>query len=261
MTDSLFEKSITYLETDSFKHLSTLKYLTLYRDKVTIHLLEERNNWAILVTIPAEILSYDTATYPYANKAIFVNGTSEQLKKRLLNSLPEDNYILRLNEDMNLSDMRNRFRIENGNAFVSYSCSTFEDCAANHIVPGSTHITDEAVSLMMKNGYSENEIKKYFDNGSVWFGVKMNDRIRSVCFVYQNYNDIWEIAGVHTLETERNKGYARIVVASAIAYLLKSNLVPRYEADARNTNSIKLAQSLNMKEFLRINHFLLSPIS
>ena len=57
MTDSLFEKSITYLETDSFKHLSTLKYLTLYRDKVTIHLLEERNNWAILVTIPAEILS------------------------------------------------------------------------------------------------------------------------------------------------------------------------------------------------------------
>ena len=260
MTDSLFEKSIEYLNSDSFKHLSTLKYLTLYRDKLTINLLEERNNWAILVTIPTEILSYDTATYPYANKAIFINGTSEQLIKNLLNTLPENNYILRLNEDINLSDMKSRFKIKNGNAFVSYSCSTFEDYAANSIVSGSTHITDEAINLIINNGYSENEIKKYFDNGSVWFGVTMNDRIRSVCFVYQNYNKIWEIAGVHTLETERNKGYARIVVNSAIAYLLKCNLVPRYEADVRNTNSIKLAQSLNMKEFLRINHFLLSPL-
>lgn len=260
MTDSLLEKSIEYLKTDSFKHLSTLKYLTLYRDKLTMSLLEERNNWAILVTIPTEILSYDTATYPYANKAIFINGTSEQLIYRLLDTLPENNYILRLNEDMNLLDLKNRFKIKNGNSFVSYSCSTFEDYAANSIVLSSTHITDETVNIIMNNGYSEKEIKKYFDSGSVWFGVKINDKIQSVCFIYQNYNNIWEIAGVHTLETERNKGYARIVVTSAIAYLLKNNLVPRYEADARNTNSIKLAQSLKMKEFLRINHFLLSPL-
>lgn len=218
MRDSLLEKTIEYLKTDSFKHLSTLKYLSLYRDKLTISLLEESHNWAVLVTIPTEILSYDTATYPDANKAIFINGTSESLKYRLLDTLPKSNYILRLNEDINISGLKNRFRIKNGNSFVSYSCSVFEDYTANSIVPGNTHITDEVANIIMNNGYSEEEIKKYFDNGAAWFGIEVNNKIRSVCFVYQNYNRIWEIAGVHTLETDRNKGYARIAVTSALAH-------------------------------------------
>lgn len=260
MTDSFFEKSIEYLKTDSFKHLSTLKYLSLYQSKLTINLLEDTQNWALLVTIPTEILSYDKATYPNANKAIFINGTSEQLKYRLLDALPENNYILRLNEDLNLSTLENRFKIKKRNLFISYSCSTFDDSPANIIVPGDTQITDEAIEIIKSNGYSGNEITKYFDNGAVWFGLEINNKIRSACFIYQNYDNIWEIAGVHTLETERNKGYARIVVTSALAHLLKRNLVPRYEAEILNTNSIKLAQSLKMKEFLLINHFLLNPL-
>lgn len=169
MTDSLIEKSIKYLNTDAFKHLSTLKY-------------------------------------------------------------------------------------------ISYSCSALEDYTTNSVIPGSTHITDEVISLIMNNGYAKEEIKKYFDNGAVWFGVKIDNKLRSICFAYQNYDSIWEIAGVHTLESERHKGYARMVVISALTHLLKNNLIPRYEADVRNTNSVKLAQSLKMKEFLRINHFLLSPV-
>ena len=260
MKDSIFEKSVEYLKTDSFKHLSTLKYLSLYQDRLTISLVEDTQKWAVLVTIPAEILSYDTVTYPKANKAIFLNGTSEQLKYRLLDALPRNNYILRLNEDLDLSNLENRFETKEGNSFISYSCSTFNDSAMDIMVHGNTHITDEAIDIIKRNGYSESEIRKYFDNGAVWFGLTINDKIRSVCFIYQNYGAIWEIAGAHTLETERNKGYARIVVTSALTYILERNLVPRYEADVRNINSVKLAQSLKMIQFLRINHFLLSPL-
>lgn len=105
--DSLLAKSIEYLKTDSFKHLSTLKYLSLYRDKSEISLLEEHQDWAILAKIPTNILSYDTATYSDANEAVFINGTSEQLKYKLLDTLPQNNYILRLNEDINLSYLKN----------------------------------------------------------------------------------------------------------------------------------------------------------
>ena len=49
-----------------------------------------------------------------------------------------------------------------------------------------------------------------------------------------------------------------MVVNSALTYILERSLVPRYEADVRNINSIKLAESLKMKQFLRIDHFLLS---
>lgn len=101
-------------------------------------------------------------------------------------------------------------------------------------------------------------MRKYFDNGAVWFGYVSDDIIRSACFIYRNYADIWEIAGVHTPQTERRKGYARIVVTSALTHILDRGLVPRYETDVRNTSSIKLAESLKMKQFLRIDHFLLT---
>jgi len=64
---------------------------------MTIELIADSFNWALLVKIPTEFLSYDTTTYPYANQTIFLNGTSDQLKYNLLEKMPKDNYVLRLN--------------------------------------------------------------------------------------------------------------------------------------------------------------------
>jgi len=109
------------------------------------------------------------------------------------------------------------------------------------------------------NEYTEPEIRKYFDSGALWFGYIIENEIKSACFIYHNYSDIWEIAGVHTIETERNKGYARIVVSSALKYIFERNFTPRYVTEYRNVNSVKLALGLGLKEFLRVNHFLLNP--
>ncbi|MEL7567327.1 MAG: GNAT family N-acetyltransferase [Dehalobacterium sp.] len=260
MTDSILGKSVAYLKTDVRRNLTGLKYISWYKDKLTVNLVEDNQKWALLIEIPSKILSFDTANYPKADKAIFLNGTSEQLKYKLLDTLPQSNYILRLNEDLDLSVLSNRFAINKANSFISLTCSTFNVSAKDNMVTGNTLLTDEAIDMIKRNGYSESEIKNFFNNGSVWFGLTINEKIRSICFIYQNYGDIWEIAGVHTLEKERNKGYAQIVVMSALAYILERNLFPKYEVNVRNTNSIKLARSLNMKEFVRINHFLLSSL-
>ncbi|HEX7713377.1 MAG TPA: GNAT family N-acetyltransferase [Bacillota bacterium] len=260
MQKSIYEKSVAYLESDPLKHITTLKYLLLYRDQLTVDLTEDSKNWALLVTIPTQILSFDTATYPYTNYAIFINGTADGLKYELLETLPNSNYILRLNESLDLSKLRNRFDISKGKSYISYSCSSMDDSFKDGIVPGNTVITDEAIDIIKRNGYTESEIRWHFNNGAVWFGLLKENRIRSICFVYQNYDDIWEIAGVHTLETERGKGYARIVVASALAYLFEKKLTPRYMAEIRNTKSIQLAESLQMKQFLRMDHFLLRSL-
>lgn len=260
MRDPLYLKSVEYLKSNPLKHLTTLKYLLLYQDKITISLIEDSLKWALLVTIPTEFLSYDSVTYPYANQAIFLNGTSDQLKYDLLEKLPNNNYILRLNENLNLSVLRNRFQVTTGNSYVSYSCSSIDDSFKDSIVPGNPDITNEAINIIKRNGYTEPEIRKFFNNGAVWFGHIKDGIIRSICFIYRNYADIWEIAGVHTPETERMKGYARIVVTSALTYILERSLIPRYEADVRNINSIKLAENLKMKQFLRIDHFLLSSL-
>ena len=260
MDDLLYTKSIEYLKNNPCKHLSTLKYLLLYQDKLTIDLIENASNWALIVKIPTRFLSYDSATYPNAKQAIFLNGTSDELKYYLLDKLPDDSYILRLNENLKLSTLKNRFRVTTGNSYSSYSCSNIDKTYRESIISGNPNITDEAIEIIKRNGYAEAEIRKYFNNNAKWFGYIMDCKIRSLCFIYQNYESIWEIAGVHTPEEERMKGYARIVVTSALAYILDRNLIPRYEADIKNKNSIRLAESLKMKQFLRIDHFLLSAL-
>ena len=260
MDGLLYKKSIEYLKNNPLKHLSTLKYLILHQDMLIIDLLEDASNWALIVKIPTKFLSYDSATYPDAKQAIFLNGTSDELKYYLLYRLPDDNYILRLNENLDLSAVKNRFQVTTGNSYVSYSCSSIDKSYRDSIVSENSNIIDEAIDIIKRNGYAKAEISKYFDNGAKWFGYIIDCKIRSLCFIYQNYENIWEIAGVHTPEAERMKGYARIVVTSALAYILDKNLIPRYEADINNINSIKLAESLKMKQFLRIDHFLLSSL-
>lgn len=258
MQDLLHLKSVEYLRGNRLKHLSTLKHLLLYQDKITINLVEDSSMWALIAKIPTEFLSYDSVTYPCAKQAIFLNGTSDQLKYYLLENLPKDNYILRLNERLDLSVLENRFQITIGNSYVSYSSSSIDNTYNDNIVPGNREITDEVINVITRNGYTENELKKHFNNRAIWFGHVINGAIKSVCFVYQNYEDIWEIAGVHTLETERRKGFAHIVVASALTHMFDAGLIPRYEVDIRNANSIRLAENLGMKQFLRIDHYLLN---
>ena len=258
MEDLIYKRSVEYLKTDLFKHLATLKYLSIYHDSATVSLLEEAKQWAISVTIPTQILTYDSAIYPEAKKAVFINGTSDRLKCNLLDSLPGDNYVLRLNEALDLAGLENRYNISTGNSFISFSCLSCSNITTDFIIPANARITDEAINLFAKNGYAESEVRDYFDSGAQWFGLIEDDELKSICFIYHNYGNIWEIAGVYTIETERNKGYARIVVSSALKYIFERNFVPRYVTEYRNANSIKLASGLGLKEFLRIDHFLLN---
>ena len=114
----------------------------------------------------------------------------------------------------------------NGHSFTSYSCSVVPENSSSIEIPGHSQITAEALNMIMRNGYSETDIRNYFDNGAKWFGIKMGNQIQSICFIYQNYANLWEIAGVRTLEGAGNKGYAKKVVTAALKYLLDQNLCP-----------------------------------
>jgi GNAT superfamily N-acetyltransferase len=253
----IYIKSLECLEKDTLKHLSTLKYLSIYRDHADIKLVEDSGDWAILTMFPTSILSYDTATYPKARKAIFLNGTSDRLKYELLSLLTPDNYMLRLNENLDLSIYRDRFDISTGNTFISYTCTKLRSISEKATILPNATLTPEAINLFGRNGYTTDDLSRYFANGAQWFGLTENGRLASTCFVFQNYEKIWEIAGVRTLKEYRRHGYARIIVHSALKYLLERGLIPRYEAEQDNLNSIRLARQLKMKEFLTIRHYLL----
>ena len=250
-------KALDILSCNVLKNLSTLKYLSIYKNHSDIKIMEASNNWAVMVTFPTSILSYDTATYPKATKAIFLNGTSDKLKHDLLNTLTPDNYILRLNQPLELSGYRDSFTISTGYTYISFTCSVLNETPKNKGILPNSRITREAIEMFGRNGYTPDDLVGYFENGAQWFGLTNNVRLVSACFVFRNYGEIWEIAGVHTLKEERRHRYAGMVVSSALNYLLERGLTPRYEAEQDNRDSIHLARHLGMKEFLTIRHYLL----
>jgi hypothetical protein len=104
-----YARTTERLNGDVLKHLSTLKYLSLYRDYADVKLIEDADDWAVMSTFPTNILSYDTATYPEARKAVFLNGTIDKLKHDPLTELAPDVYLLRLTEHLDLSRYGSRF--------------------------------------------------------------------------------------------------------------------------------------------------------
>ncbi len=191
MIDSDYMKSIALLGADMLKNLSTLKYLTIYRDYADVEVIEESQEWAVRAAFPTSILSYDTATYPQARRAVFLNGSSDRLKNNLLDALPADSYLLRLNEKLDLSIHHERYVISQGHAYVSFTLSGTDSHLVEPAVRPNSIPTSEAVKMFGRNGYTQKDIGAYFGRGARWFGLKTDGHLASACFVFQNYQDVW----------------------------------------------------------------------
>jgi RimJ/RimL family protein N-acetyltransferase len=115
----------------------------------------------------------------------------------------------------------------------------------------------DAWAMFQSNGYEDEELTRYFDNGARWFGIRSSGQLVSVCFVFQNHRNIWEVAGVYTATDHRRHGRAKQTVLCALGYLQKSHLTPRYQAKWDNLASIALAKSCGLVGFLQVDHYLL----
>jgi hypothetical protein len=254
-----FSQAIRLLETNVSRNIATLKYLTQYREHAVVKIAGDKAGWAILSSFPTSVLSYDRVVYPQAKVAVFVNGTSENLIYELLNKLPLEQYVFRLNAPLDLAPLESRYNITRGYIYNSYTGDTLPQPAPTVTVPSQSELTEEAICLFGLNNHDREDLVKHFSHGARWFGYIEDNRIKSLCFTYDDYGDYREIGGVRTVDGERRKGYAHIVVYSALKYLLDNHFKPRYVTEEANTNSNALAQNLGMKRFLKLEHFLLSP--
>lgn len=93
--------------------------------------------------------------------------------------------------------------------------------------------------------------------GARWFAIRCGNEVLSACIVYQNFDAVWEIAGVLTRPNLRRQGLARSVVVAALRYLRLHGLQPRYQVDESNLASAGLARGLGLVEFLRTAHVLM----
>jgi hypothetical protein len=259
MDKGKFSQALKLLETDVSRNIATLKYLTQYREHSMVSMAGDKTGWAVLSSFPTSILSYDRTVYPQAKVAVFVNGTDKELIYGLLNKLPPEHYVFRLNAPLDLTPLESRYNITRGYIYNSYTGDTPPPNTPPVTVPAQSELTEEAIRLFGLNNHDREDLVKHFNHGARWFGYIEDNRIKSLCFTYDDYGHYREIGGVRTVDGERRKGYARIVVYSALKYLLDNHLKPRYVTEEKNLNSNALAQNLGMQRFLKLEHFLLSP--
>lgn len=153
--------------------------------------------------------------------------------------------------------LEKQYQAKKVNSFISYTASNMPLLEEKFKVEESFDLNQETISLFRNNGYEESELIRFFDNRAKWFGIRQGSTLVSGCFVFNNFEKVWELGGVFTFPEGRRQGYAKANVSSALRYLLLNKYIPRYLVKWDNLKSIQLAESFGFQIFLSIDHYLL----
>jgi ribosomal protein S18 acetylase RimI-like enzyme len=245
------------LEEEPMRNLVTLKMLTCYPGAMDFELVREEKRWALLSLLEVSASAWDRKTYPACKYAAFINGNDGDKMVQLLACLPNEDHVVKTTDDVVwewLVKMRNGTKVLAFHSFTSEVKSAAKS-PDKKIVPSCAY-DETAWKMFRANGYVDEELAQYFRNGAKWFGIEENGELASACFVFENYQQIWEIAGVYTEPDYRQRGLAKRVVEAALGYLAQSGLVPRYQARWDNYPSLSLARACGLVEFLRMEHYI-----
>jgi hypothetical protein len=248
---------IDLLQRDPLRHIVTLKMINSYGDQMTFDVKKSGDSWGILSKLPVRVSEYDRKTYPDADFIILIDGVPEIDKRNLVDDLPDGTYIVKTYDETVKEHLEMRYGARRVNSFLSYTAKCAPSLPTNFDVEESFDLDGETLSFFQHNGYEESELIRFFQQRAKWFGIRRGSVLVSGCFVFQNFDTLWELGGVFTLPAYRRQGYAKVNVLSALRYLLSNNYTPRYLVKWDNKQSIQLAESFGFEPFLTIDHYVL----
>ena len=212
------------------------------------------DGWASRITLPATVDSHDRALYPDATKVHLLDGTSVgalaalvPLGSGLVIKAPSNFKEVILSANDTLRRVR---------GLCSFTTESAVRVPAAIAVEQSPKLDHELLAAFALNGYSVEELERYFRDGALWYAVRCEGRLASACLTFRNWQNIFEIGGLITLPGFRRRGYAAAATASAVNNILVSNMIVRYQCLDTNHASIALARSLGLREFLLTEQFL-----
>ena len=246
------------LEQDTLANLVTLKMVNRFPSSMNFELLEGADGWALLSLLDVRDSEWDRKTYPGCKFVAFINGNSAAGKVQLLASLPKHNLVIKTSDqvvEQAIAETRNATRVRTFHSFTTGKQFSPQSAPG---VRQSNAYNERAWTMFRANGYEDQELAQYFQNGAQWFATESQGQLASACLVFPNYKEIWELGGVFTRPEFRRKGFAQIAVLAGLNYLLASGLIPRYQTTGDNHASLCLARSCGLTEFLQMTHYLLA---
>jgi predicted GNAT family acetyltransferase len=259
-----WQQAQAFFRTDPLKYLVHLKYMHLYGDSMTCRVLERDRQRAVLLRYPTGRVVWDTTAYPMAELVLLPAAETPAMAEVLLhemrqNGLLERCQVIKFCEADTEALMVDRLKLEFARALRSYTSGDDVHYEPHPDVRIESQPSEAHIAAFVANGYSASEIDGYFKNGTTLFSIYDGRELLSSCMTYQNFDEVWEVAGVHTHASARRKGYARQVVQTALWHLLKVGRIPRYHVEMLNTASIQLAEGLGLRPCLQFTHYVYQP--
>ncbi len=248
-----------YLKADPFKYIVHLKMLEAYPEHLVWHAEHIGNHTGVALLLPTSVSSFDAKTYPTSDWIVLLAASVPTVADRLVQRLPrQSTLIFKLVDELSKAAVLQSFPARRVTAFVSFTArgGAFSPDAA---VVVSKELDERLLPCYQANGYTLPELVHYFRQGALSFSLYAEEPL-STCFVFRNYERIWEIGGVYTAPAHRRQGLAKKVVATAISVLLAQGKIPRYQVVETNEASLRLAEDLGLERFVTTEHYLYSAV-
>ena len=247
------------LDETRLRSIVTLKVLRRFSSSMTLRLVKQGDDWALLSLLPIPLSDHwDKKGYSEAEFAAFIEGNADPCKSKVLDLLPQAYFVIKTGDEFLRKLLAMRPGATRATTFVSFTTSgNAELRSLNRDVRQSSSHDAAAWQLFTENGYEDDELGQFFNDGAQWFGLYADGTLASACFVFQNYGSVWEVGGVNTRAEFRRKGFGKAVVEAALDFLLGRGLIPRYQARWDNSASIRLAESCGLSEYMRVDHYFL----
>ncbi|MBS0518183.1 MAG: GNAT family N-acetyltransferase [Proteobacteria bacterium] len=249
------QDAIDELSREPLRHIVLLKHLLAYPDHVRLHRAAGPEGTALLVALETSVSAYDRQAYPKAALAALVTSDHPWLTEQLMAHVPPGvGVVFKLSQEIDPAPIADRFPIVRRTSFVSFTSSA--RIARDGDARVSTTVSDAAFRLFEQQGHERGWLEPLLRAGKAFACVLERDgEPVSGCFAFENYGPVWEVGGVVTASPQRRKGFGGKVVRTALAELNDRSLAPRYQVDAHNEASIRLARSVGLAPFLTVVHY------
>lgn len=231
-----------------------LKMLAYHADQIAVTHVQDGADEGVLLRFGTDLFSYDVNTYGGLDLVALPVADSAEILQTLLNQIQSEKIVFKLISDSAVAQVMARFGGEQLRSFVSYGWGDSVEFRPDLEVVVHTEIDERLVEMFGRNGYPPHELEQFFNDGGHAFSLELHGQPASVGMIYRNFENIWEVGGLHTEPHARRRGLSKRIVRTALHTLQQLGYSPRYQVDATNVASAKLAQSLGLVEFLYVRH-------
>jgi GNAT superfamily N-acetyltransferase len=249
---------LAFLRCDRMRNIVPLKMLAAHGAAIQSYFQRQDSEAGALLLFPTSLFAYDRQTYGERDLVVLLVADTPAIAQTLLAQLPRNQkLVFKLINEETRGIVAQHFPLTRARAFISYTTDK-EIALTNQPQVRMTQQVDERLyAAYAAHGHTSAMIADYFADGEAWaFTLYQGELPVAACFTYSNFEEIHEVGGVLSLPSERRKGYAKLVVESALYALRQRGRQPRYQVDEANLPSIKLAESLGLRPFVTVTHWL-----